>query len=288
MRWTVIVAGVVAVAGAQPAGATPDVGALLARIGERVERYYERARSIMCIETVRIEHMDASFRPDTRHIPKLVFELRVSRDATPDGTELPQATVLRQLIMVDGRPPRKTDENPCEDPSHNPTEPLAFLLPARQKDFAFTWAGTAKVDGRAAVMLEYRQVAKGEAQVYWIDKCVQLSLPGHYRGRLWADAATGDVLRFDEQLIRMFEFRRPRPFLVDGASESVTLERDDTSTRFKPVTFHDPEEELMLPSSIQSTLVTRGAMERTRKTQTFSDYRRFITGGRLVKDPGGR
>ena len=54
------------------------------------------------------------------------------------------------------------------------------------------------------------------------------------------------------------------------------------------VTFHDPEEQLLLPSTIQSTVVTRGAMQRTRRTQTFTNYRRFITGGRLVKDPGAR
>jgi hypothetical protein len=29
-------------------------------------------------------------------------------------------------------------------------------------------------------------------------------------------------------------------------------------------------------------------VERTRRTQTFTNYRRFITGGRLVKDPGAR
>jgi hypothetical protein len=288
MRWTVIVAGVVAVAAAQPAGTPADVSALLARIGERVEQYYARAKSIVCVETVRIEHMDASFRPDTRHTPSLVFELRVSRDATPEGIELPKATVLRQLLTVDGRPPRPKDESPCEDPTQDSTEPLTFLLPVRQKDYAFTWGGAAKVDGRAAVILEYRQVAHGEPQVFWIDKCVQFLLPGHYGGRVWADPETGEVLRFDEQLMRMFEIRRPRQFLNDGGSDSIIIERDDMSTRFKAVTFHDPEEQLLLPSSIQSTVVTRGAMQRTRRTQTFTNYRRFITGGRLVKDPGAR
>lgn len=288
MRRTVILAGVLAVAAARPAGAPVDVPALLARIGERVELYYARARSIMCIETVRIEHMDSDFRLPFGHSAQLVYELRVSRDAMPDGTPLSDATVQRQLITVDGRPPRLSDESPCEDPNRDPVEPLAFLLPARQKDYAFTWAGTAKVDGRAVMRLDYKHAVQGEPQIYWIDKCLQLNLPGHYRGRLWVDATTGEVLRLDEQLMRMFEVRRPRPFLTDGGSESITLERDDTSIRYKAVTFHDPEEIVMLPSSIQNMIVMRGSVPRTRKTQTFSGYRRFITGGRIVKDPGAR
>jgi hypothetical protein len=286
MRWTVILAGVLAAAAARPPGAPADVPALLARIGERVEQYYARAQSIMCVETVRIDHMDAEFRLNYGHSPRLVYELRVSRDATADGTPLPEATVQRQLLSVDGRPPRPSDESPCEDPNRSPAEPLAFLLPARQKAFVFAWAGTSKVDGRPAVMLDYRQAVPGEPQIYWIDKCVQMDLPGHYRGRLWADAASGEVLRLDEQLMRMFELRRPEAFRVDGGSDSIILERDDTSIRYKAVTFHDPEEVVMLPSSIQNMIVMRGSVPRTRKSQTFSDYRRFVTGGRLVKDPG--
>ena len=44
--------------------ATTDLGALLARVGAAVERYYARAQSIICIETVRIQALGFDLFPD--------------------------------------------------------------------------------------------------------------------------------------------------------------------------------------------------------------------------------
>src|SRR5438105_13245214 len=41
-----------------------DVMTALARIGERVEQYYRRAQSLVCVETVVIQSLGASFGPD--------------------------------------------------------------------------------------------------------------------------------------------------------------------------------------------------------------------------------
>jgi hypothetical protein len=52
---------------------------------------------------------------------------------------------------------------------------------------------------------------------------------------------------------------------------------------FGPITFADPDETLTLPISVDSLTVVRNAgTPRVRKTQRFSNYRRFITGGRIV------
>ena len=40
----------------------------------------------------------------------------------------PEATVLRQLVSIDGKPPRAGDEPGCLDPKPVSTEPLAMLL----------------------------------------------------------------------------------------------------------------------------------------------------------------
>jgi hypothetical protein len=53
--------------------------------------------------------------------------------------------------------------------------------------------------------------------------------------------------------------------------------------RYKTVAFSDPEEELLLPESIESLTVVRGGLESTRRRQTFSEYKRFVTGGRVVQ-----
>jgi hypothetical protein len=55
------------------------------------------------------------------------------------------------------------------------------------------------------------------------------------------------------------------------------------SIRYKPVAFADPDETLLLPASIDSVTVIRNSgVPRLRTTQTFANYRRYVTGGRLV------
>ena len=56
-----------------------DLAGLLARVGERVEAYYARAQSIICLETVHLQPMDFNFASGV-HTRRLVYELRVSRE----------------------------------------------------------------------------------------------------------------------------------------------------------------------------------------------------------------
>jgi hypothetical protein len=56
--------------------------------------------------------------------------------------------------------------------------------------------------------------------------------------------------------------------------------------RYETVAFSDPEEVLLLPESIDTVTVVRGGLQSTRRSHTFSDYRRFVTGGRVL-DPEG-
>jgi hypothetical protein len=63
----------------------------------------------------------------------------------------------------------------------------------------------------------------------------------------------------------------------------VVIARDDVTIRFKAVAFSDPDEVLLLPESIDSLTAIRGGLESTRRNQTFSDYKRFVTGGRVLQ-----
>ena len=64
-----------------------------------------------------------------------------------------------------------------------------------------------------------------------------------------------------------------------------TLERWDTSTRFNRVAFTTPDESLVLPVSMSSLQVTRGAGTPGPRTRTeYTGYRRFLTGGRVIGD----
>jgi hypothetical protein len=127
-------------------------------------------------------------------------------------------------------------------------------------------------------------VEQKPARIHWHDECGSIDLPGRTRGRVWLDAATNDVLRLDEELTGMLEFRVPREQRRQGAPDSMIVERADSSIRYKPVVFHDPEETLMLPASIDSfTIIRNSGVPRLRTTQVFTNYKRFMTAGRLVK-----
>ena len=159
-----------------------------------------------------------------------------------------------------------------------------MLLASRREGFAFTSAGSTRVDGRAALMIDYRGVAAGPPDITWRENCVSISLPGRSRGRIWVDTATYDVLRLDEQLVGQYEFQVPREHQRRGAASSMLIERADSSIQFKRVDFQDPDEALVLPATIETlTIVRGGGIQRTRITQRFTDYRRFLTDGRIVR-----
>jgi hypothetical protein len=47
------------------------------------------------------------------------------------------------------------------------------------------------------------------------------------------------------------------------------------------VAFTNPDEVLLLPEAIDSITVVRGGLQSTRRTETFSEYRRFLTAGQI-------
>src|SRR5262245_23858379 len=138
-------------------------------------------------------------------------------------------------------------------------------------------------------MLEYRSLETGKVSVTQLEgrpkHCFMVDTPGHSRGRIWIDQATGEVLRLDERLTGMVDFdvppENPRR---RGVSTPMTLERADSSTRYKRFHFSDPDETLLLPASVESVTVIRNSgTPRLRTTQVFTNYRRFVTGGRIVQ-----
>jgi hypothetical protein len=140
------------------------------------------------------------------------------------------------------------------------------------------------VDGRDAVMVDYKALERGEPIVEWTDDCVSVDAPGRFRGRLWAEPETATIVRMDEQLIGMVDLPVPRKHQHINGNLFMTLERADMSIRYRPVQFSDPDETLMLPAEITSSSMWRnGGSAGSRVTQSFSNYRRFVTAGRILR-----
>jgi len=218
---TIAVAGV---ALAQQKPGQPDLDALLARVADRVEHYFARAQSIVCQETVRLQPLRHDFGAADGHVRQLVYELRVAWDAAEDGGA-PEPKVQRELLTVDGRPPRENDRDACMDPKSISPEPLAMLLPNNQPEYVFSVHGDGKIDGHPSIVLDYKSRVVGRANVAWKGDCVSIDLPGRTRGRLWIDQASGDVLRYDEGLTGMFEFDVPRSKQIFNGPQSIDLPR---------------------------------------------------------------
>ncbi|HVZ23394.1 MAG TPA: hypothetical protein VG871_20115 [Vicinamibacterales bacterium] len=260
-----------------------DLQGLLGRVGERVEAYYQRAQSIVCTEIVRLQSMSNDFSSSDPHVRRLEYELRVSWDKSDNG-EAPDANVLRTLKTIDGRPPKPGQEPGCLDPKPVSLDPLSFLLPQHQHEYTFTYKGIGKAgDGRTGVMIDYVPAGKPPARVEWHDSCVSIDVPQQTRGRVWIDRFGGDVLRIDETVFGPYDIRVPDDQQRNGAGPYLRLDRADSSIRYRPVTFTDPDEIVLLPSSIEMMTVIRGSgSPRLRTTQTFTNYQRFVTGGHLV------
>ena len=126
---------------AHEAGNPVDVTTVLLRAGERVERFFARAQSIVCLEVVRLQSLTAGWSSEgtSRTVES---ELRLSWDAPEDGRPSTEAQTLRRLLKVNGREPRKNDWNNCTAPEQQSreTQPLSLLL-SSQRSRLFVCAG---------------------------------------------------------------------------------------------------------------------------------------------------
>jgi hypothetical protein len=268
-------ASVAAQRGAEPAS-------MVARVGQYVEEYFLRAQSLIAEETVILQPLSRDFGFDG-FARRLVYHLRLDWNPSAVAGE-PPATIVRELVSATGPPLGPPDQPDCLDPRTVSPEPLMFLLPDRREKFTFRARGAGRVDGRNAVTLEYTPRAPEAPVVKWTDACALIDLPGRTRGRIWADPATAEILRFDEHLVGPVDIPGPRDRRRPRGPDWFTVERADTSILYRRVTFRDPDETVMLPAKVDALLIVRNSgVPRLRMTQSFSNYRRFVTDARIVR-----
>jgi hypothetical protein len=271
----------------------PDIDELVARVGERIVAYYQRAQQLICVERSTMVPIDHDWTIDG-FARTVEAELRVELERT-DGSSVPDALVTRQIRRVNGREPRerdKKDRSGCTDPTPISPEPLAFLLPSHRNEYNFTAVRDGRERDRAAYVIDFAssdRTSRPEliADEYGHEDCFDWKGPVAIGGRVWIDAATYDVLRLDRHVLGPTDVRVPqklqRKYHFD---QWMTLERDDLSMRYKEISFSDPAERMVLPESTESMTVFRGGLQSMRRSETFSDYRRFVTDGRIIKTGG--
>jgi len=280
--------GVVVATSSVAAQAPPDIDELLTRIGARISAFYERAQHVICLETSTVQPIDRTF--SSQGFSRIVeSELRVEADG---GDAAGEATILREVLKVNGRVPRdkdSKDRSGCTDPNPLSTEPLAFLLPAHRREYSFRLAGVGRDRNRSVFLIDFTSADRrsraeliedpaGHADCYdWV---------GHVasRGRVWVDTKTFDVVRIERGLPAMLDVTVPSKIQQRHQLDNeVVIDREDTTIRYRTVAFTDPDEELLLPESIETVIVARGGLQSTRRTQIYSNYRRFVGDARIVE-----
>jgi len=252
---------------------TADAG-LLARVGDYVERYYARAQTIVATETVIVQPVSRSLKEEGPP-RRLVNEVRIEWNAQGG-----QPRAVRELLEAGGPWFGPRDQPACLDPRSFTLEPLAFLLAANRGEVRFSVGRVETIPAGRAQRIDYEPKAAESPSVRWDGKCGWVDTFGRTRGRIWVNPVTGAVLRFEERLGRRVSL--PGPDGDPNAPEFVA-ERADTSIDYKLFAFVDPDELLLLPARVESvTFIRNSAVPRVRVTRTFSDYRRFLTGGRVV------
>lgn len=260
-----------------------DLGDVLTHVGERVEDYYRRAQSIVCVETVRVQAVGSDLMPDgLAHVRQ--NEVRVSWEPSPDDDTPATVTILRQLLTVSGRPPRPDAEPPCGDSSVGPDALALIVFRGNRDSYLFSLKGERRAGGRPTVLVDFKSRTLGKSEVTWRGKCASFTFPGT-TGRIWVDAVTHDVVRFDYSLMGSINYDIPRDIKMFGMPTAREVRRWDSSTRYRRVAFHDPDEELLLPDTIESLEVINGSgAAGARTVRTFSNYRRFVTAARVVDE----
>ena len=265
-----------------------DVNGLLRRAGERVTEYFARAQSIVCLERVSLQRLGISFGADGP-ARRVESELRLSWEPSPDNPIPTEARTLRQVLRVNGAPPRKKDYDNCTTPEQQDSEeqPLSMLLPSQREKYTFSYGGRQEIDRRDAIVIEFREVKKPKVDSWLIDgkdDCLSYEIEGGSRGKIWIDADSHDVLRLDRSLNGLIEIPLPRKATRrPGSPMTLTVERSDSSIRFRRVSFDDPHETMVLPVESSTLQITRGSgSPRLRTTTQYQSYRRFLTGARVV------
>jgi hypothetical protein len=289
-RIAIVLLAALHVALATPAAAqtSPSLEELLARVGERITEFYKRAQHVIVIETSRVQPIDLTY--SSQGFARIVeSELRVE----PGNGEIPgEARVVREVRRVNGRTPREKDEtnrDGCTDPNPLSTEPLAFLLPAHRSEYQFKAAGVAKDRNRPALRIDFASVNRNSKLELIEDKlghddCFDWSGDIAARGRIWVDAESYDVLRVERGVGGPVDVRVPlRIQRRHNLDNRVVIMREDTTIRYRTVSFTDPDETLLLPESIESLSVLSGGLQSTRRSQTYSGYRRFVGDSRVVE-----
>ena len=269
LRAAVAVGLLFAAASERPAAQPTELASVLSGLAERTQQYYDRFISIICTETVHQQDLRFNLSPIGK--PRITeYELSVARvSGSKDGSEF---RVGRLLQMVNGRPAGRNQEPGCTDPKTGTPEPLEFLLAQNQERYRFSVADVAGGPAGSRA-LDFVQSPPERVRITWKGSCFNAEGGGH-QGRVWFDPDTFDIQQVDVRLAKPFLI--PSPAGNFALQPAIRVERWEATFRFSSVKFTQPDETVLLPESIDTLSVFRGAPS-LRISQRLTNFRRFLS-----------
>lgn len=262
---------------------------LLERVGERIQKYQDTMFSIAFTEVLRQQELQSD--GTSKNKPKeFVYESIVVSRASPANQQNSFPVITRTLKSVNGKPTEQKNlpqRSKCVETNPRPVygDPLTFLLPKNQTDFIFSYAGEADLDGhKTAVILINQPPASEPVKIVDTGDCFRLSRSLRRQGKVWIDLNTYDVVQLQWQLAESFSGKTPAGvakfgiFPVFRSAKELRYEKQEMTIRFRPVTFQNPEQVLLLPSFSEAAwILTGGRIAGFRTTTDYTRYRRFLT-----------
>ena len=259
-------------------GEPEPVARLIQRVGERLHLYHDRVTRVACTETIVQQALTRDLTPRGT-ARQFIYELIITRDAARPGTRAPEVTAERQVMLVDGRPPAIPGPPACTDPQPTFSDPLMFLLPEKRDGYRFT-AAPASAAAPGLVVVDFEQIQADPTRVTWQGECFTAD-GGRAAGRIWIDPTTYDVRQLETRLAEPFPVKLPEGLSQPGIPP-LMVEQSQSIVRFASVAFREPDETFLLPQSIVTvTVIPDASVPRLRTAQTFTSFRRFMTGGRV-------
>jgi hypothetical protein len=250
---------------------------LLERAGERIQKYQDAMFNIAFTEVLRQQELQSDGTPKNK--PKVfVYDSVVLSSRAPANQQNQFPLITRTLKSIDGKlieQKKLPQRSKCVETNPQPeyADPLTFLLPKYQTGFIFSYAGEAELEGRkTGVIIVNEPVVSDPVTIVETGECFRLSRNLRRQGKIWIDLTTFDVIQLQWQLAETFNGK-----LIKGGKE-ISYENEETTIRFRPVMFQNPEQVLLLPLSSESSWILKGAkIAGFRENIGYTRYRRFQT-----------
>ena len=210
----------------------------------------------MCLEKVSLQRLGMGFGADgpARHVES---ELRLSWEPSPDNPTPTEARTLRQVLRVNGIDAAQEGLQNCTTPEQQDSEeqPLSILLPSQRAEYTFTLpAAATTIDRRDAIVDRVPRNQQADRRCLARRGQRRLHQLRHRRRHARADLdRRRDARRAAARSIAHRPDRDPAAPESDASRRRHllwTMERWDSSIRFKRVMFQDPEETLVLPVEV--------------------------------------